>query len=123
MFDCGEASGALAVCHLKKVKLGANSHLVDPVATQTNTNAMDKDCEFKGCLAILHLEAYQVPRVHIGRTPSHLSTRGVQHGGGSPALGTEVQLVHLFSDSTTVVAIFQSAKGKDTFIQACAREL
>ena len=33
------------------------------------------------------------------------------------------QLVHLFSDTATTVTIFQAEKGKDAFIQACAREL
>ena len=33
------------------------------------------------------------------------------------------QLVHLFSDSAKAVAIFQASRGKDAFIQACAREL
>ena len=33
------------------------------------------------------------------------------------------QLVHLFLDNATAVAIFQAGKGWDAFIQACAREL
>ena len=33
------------------------------------------------------------------------------------------QLVHLFSDNATAVAIFQAGKGQDNFIQVCAREL
>ena len=33
------------------------------------------------------------------------------------------QLVHLFSDNATAVAIFQASKGRDAFIQACARDI
>ena len=33
------------------------------------------------------------------------------------------QLVHLFSDNTTAMVIFQVGKGRDAFIQACAREI
>ena len=33
------------------------------------------------------------------------------------------QLVHLFSDNTTAVTIFQVGKGRDAFIQAYAREI
>ena len=33
------------------------------------------------------------------------------------------QLVHLFSNNATAVAIFQASKGRDNFTQACAREL
>ena len=33
------------------------------------------------------------------------------------------QVVHLFSDNSMAVAIFQAAKGKDIFIQSCAREI
>ena len=33
------------------------------------------------------------------------------------------QLVHLFFDNATVVAIFQAGRGRDDFIQAYAREL
>ena len=33
------------------------------------------------------------------------------------------QLVHLFSDNATAVAIFQAGNGRDDFIQACSREL
>ena len=32
-------------------------------------------------------------------------------------------LVHLFSDNATAVAIFQTGRGRDVFIQVCAREL
>ena len=32
-------------------------------------------------------------------------------------------LVHIFSDIAMAVAIFQAGKGRDAFIQACAREL
>ena len=33
------------------------------------------------------------------------------------------QLVHLFSDNTTALAIFQAGKCRDAFIQACVREI
>ena len=33
------------------------------------------------------------------------------------------KLVHLFSDNATVVSIFQVGRGRDEFIQACAREV
>ena len=33
------------------------------------------------------------------------------------------QLVHLFADNTTAVAIFQAERGRDTFINACAKEI
>ena len=32
-------------------------------------------------------------------------------------------LVHLFSDNTTAVAIFHVGRGRDSFLQACAREI
>ena len=32
-------------------------------------------------------------------------------------------LVHLFSDNTTAVAILQTGRGRDAFIQACTREI
>ena len=32
-------------------------------------------------------------------------------------------LVHLFSDNPTAVAIFQAGRGRDTFIQACTKEV
>ena len=33
------------------------------------------------------------------------------------------QLVHLFCDNTTAVAIFQAGKGRDPFLHACTREM
>ena len=33
------------------------------------------------------------------------------------------QLIHLFSDSATAVAMFKARKGRDAFIQGCAQEL
>ena len=33
------------------------------------------------------------------------------------------KLVHLYSDSATMVAIFQVGRGRDPYIQACVREL
>ena len=33
------------------------------------------------------------------------------------------QLVHLYSDNATAVAIFQAGRGRDEFIQACSREV
>ena len=33
----------MKVCGLKKLKTGANSYLVDPIATQMDTNTMEKD--------------------------------------------------------------------------------
>ena len=33
------------------------------------------------------------------------------------------RLIHLFSDNVTSVAIFQAGRGRDAFIQACAKEV
>ena len=33
------------------------------------------------------------------------------------------RLVHLFSNNSTVVTIFQAERGRDPFLQACAREI
>ena len=56
----------------------------------------------------------------------HMSSRSPQCSGGSKIAGSPSGPqtgVQLYSDNTTAVAIFQAGRGRDEFIQSCAREV
>ena len=79
------------------------------------------------CGAVTNTEAYHVEfPPHIVRqrlSICHLEALNAVVAVKVWVLNFTEQLVHLFSGTSTAVAIFQAGKGKDPFIQACAREI
>ena len=80
-----------------------------------------------GCGAVTHTEVYHVqfpPHIVQQRLSiCHLEAINAMVAVQIWAPIFTKQLVYLFSDNSTAVTIFQAGKGKDPFIQACAREI
>ena len=79
------------------------------------------------CGLLCHLEAYHMPfptqvlslQHHICHQVALNLVMTIRWW----ALCLRGRLVHLYSDSATAVAFFQAGRGRDLYIQACAREL
>ena len=76
-----------------------------------------------GCRALMGLETYHSQFLnHIpqqGISICHLEVLNATVAIKSWAPKYANRLVHLFSDNTTAVSIFQAGRGRDPFLQAC----
>ena len=79
------------------------------------------------CRAISQQEAYHTTfPAHVlndNRPICHLEALSVVVAVKYWALHWKGHVVHLYSDNATVLTIFQAGRGRDSFIEVCAREL